>query len=109
MTLKCECVFDLILTDDEGISKSVIKFSFVIFADEMHNFSKRRWFYLSTVFIEIGVISALGKHNPAWAAFQLSQCPVPQKADNMNIGVVPQHFQWRNSWVIVGEVHGDFD
>lgn len=57
--------FDLILTDDEGISKSVIQFSFVIFFDEMHNFSKRKYFYLSTVSIEIGVISALGKHSPA--------------------------------------------
>lgn len=57
--------FDLILTDDEGISKSVIQFSFVIFFDEMHNFSKRKYFYLSTVAIEIGVISALGKHSPA--------------------------------------------
>lgn len=57
--------FDSILTDDEGISKSVIQFSFVIFFDEMHNFSKRKYFYLSTVSIEIGVISALGKHSPA--------------------------------------------
>jgi len=45
--------------------KLAIKFPFVIFDDEIHNFSKRRWFYLSTVSIEIGVISALGKHSPA--------------------------------------------
>lgn len=60
--------FDLILTDDEGISKFLnqsFSFSFVIFFDEMHNFSKRKYFYLSTVSIEIGVISALGKHSPA--------------------------------------------
>lgn len=40
-------------------------FPFVIFFDEMHNFSKRKYFYLSTVSIEIGVISALGKHSLA--------------------------------------------
>lgn len=109
MNLKLDGVFELILANHEGISKSVIQLSFVMLWWNASFFKEKRVLSVNRVYKDWCNFWS-GRTQPSLNVFSaLSQCPVPQKADNMNIGVVPQHFQWRNSWIIVGEVHSDFD
>lgn len=109
MNLKLEGVFALVLTNREGISKSVIQFSLVVLWWNASFFKEKMVLSVNRVYRDCCNFWS-GKTQPSLSVFSaLSQCPVPQKADNMNIGVVPQHFQWRNSWVIVGEVLSDLN
>lgn len=104
MNLKLEGVFELILANHE----SVIQLSFVMLWWNASFFKETIVLSVNRVYRDWCNFWSGRTHSSLSVFSALSQCPVPQKADNMNIGVVPQHFQWRNSWVIVGEVHSDF-
>ncbi len=104
MNLKLEGVFELILANH----KSVIQLSFVMLWWNASFFKETIVLSVNRVYRDWCNFWSGRTHSSLSVFSALSQCPVPQKADNMNIGVVPQHFQWRNSWVIVGEVYGDF-